>query len=78
MPISHRKNTENKKDKDSIYSPKSISPIETSADENYLDESHDTEFKRTFMNFIKKFKFKEDTKKQLNEIKRESLERINA
>lgn len=40
-----------------------------SANENYLDEPQETEFKRT-VKFIKEFKeFKEDTKKHLSEIK---------
>lgn len=69
MPRSHCKNINIRKDTVSPP-PKSISPIEISAGENYLDESHDIEVKRTIMNVIKKFKeFKEDTKKQLNEIK---------
>ena len=39
------------------------------ANENYLNEPQDTEFKRTIASFIKEFKeFREDTKKQLNEI----------
>lgn len=37
--------------------------------ENYLDEPQDTEFKRTIINFSDDFKdFKEDTKKQYNDI----------
>jgi hypothetical protein len=46
------------------------------ANENYLNEPQDTEFKRTIASFIKEFKeFREDTKKQLNEIKTKILRR---
>lgn len=48
------------------------------ADENYLYEPQYTRFKRTFINFVEKFKeFNEDTKKQLNEFKeKKNLKRI--
>lgn len=44
------------------------------ANENYLDELQDTEYKRKFLNFIKESNaFKEDTKRQLSEIMKNKL-----
>jgi hypothetical protein len=52
------------KDQVSIASPKLTSSVEMFANKNYLHESHDTEFNRTFINFVKEFKeFEEYTKK---------------
>lgn len=40
-----------------IMSPtKPITPINVFSNENYLDESQDTEFKTAVINFIKEFK----------------------
>lgn len=53
------------KDQASISPPKPTNPVEMFANEDYLDETQSTEFKRKIMNFVQKFKeFKENTKKQ--------------
>ena len=41
---------------------------------NYLDESYGTEFKRTIINFKEFKEFKENIKKQLDEIKEKEFE----
>lgn len=44
------------------------------ANDNYLDKPQNTELKRIIINFIKEFKeFIEDTKNQLNEIKKKEF-----
>lgn len=51
-----------------------LSLTEMFANNNYLDELQDTEFKGTIINFIKYFKeFTEYTNKQFNEIKKKEL-----
>lgn len=68
------KNICNMKDQVSIASPKLTRPVEMFANKNYLHESHDTEFNRTFTNFVKEFKeFEEYTKKQFNGTKEKEL-----
>lgn len=50
-----------------IMSPiKTITPMNVFSNENYLDESQDTEFKTAIINFIKEFKeSKEDESKYI-------------
>ena len=44
------------------------------ANDNYLEEPQDTEFKGTIISFIREFKdLREDTKKQVNEIKEKAF-----
>lgn len=43
------------------------------ANENYLDELQDTEYKRTILNFIKESNAFKDTKRQLSEIMKNKL-----
>lgn len=70
MPRSHHESTNNIKGQMTIFSPKPTSPMEMFANEIYLEETVDTEFKRTMVNSIKEYKeFKVDTKKQFNQIK---------
>lgn len=52
---------------------KLTSPAEIFANDNYLDESEDIEFKRTIINYLKECMGKEDTKKLLSKIKEKEL-----
>lgn len=57
------------KDQAILYPPSLTSPVERFANENYLDESQDTEFKQSYTS-SKTFKgFKTDIKKHLSVFK---------
>lgn len=55
---------------DNMSPIKPTSPIEMFSNENYLDEPEDTEYNRTIINLIKKFKeVKKDTNKHFIKLK---------
>jgi hypothetical protein len=65
MSRSHGKKTNNVKDHTRISLPKSARPSEKLANRDCLDKAQDTEFIRTIINFIQKFKFEEHIKNSL-------------
>lgn len=70
MPRFYLKTTNNMKDQASVFSPKTTSPVEMFAKENYPVKLQDMECQRTIINIIKEFEgVKEGSKKHLSEIK---------
>lgn len=59
-------NINNMKDQACISPPKPSSLVKMFANQNYLDGTQDTGYKRKIINFAPNFKeFREDTKKQM-------------